>query len=149
LKSRRPGNAKPALGPERGPEPEPADQCQPTGKVPPTEVDIQRLIEEHNQAGEPLTTQRAISIVEHTDNTTATIAGVNVRGPDILYKNCDKVVDTVQVKAVKGFNGFNAAVSDELAKKPDAHEASRVLAFHVPAGTRGSISGWADIGATG
>jgi hypothetical protein len=76
---------EPAPGSRPAPGTEPADQCQPTGKVPPSEVEIRRLIAEHNQAGEHLTHAAAISIIEQTqpDNTTATIVGKGVPGPDI------------------------------------------------------------------
>jgi hypothetical protein len=126
---------KPAPEPAPGPRPaaglEPADQCRQIGKVPPSEEDNQRLIAEHNHAGEHLTRAAAISDIENTqpDNTTVRIVGAGVKGPDIIYEHCGQLMQpTVQVKAVKNQRGFNRGLTTEL----DHDMSSQVGAIQVP-----------------
>jgi hypothetical protein len=122
---------EPAPGPRPAPGLEPADQCRQIGKVPPSEEDIQRLIAEHNQAGEHLTRAAAISDIENTkpDNTTVRIVGAGVKASDIIYEHCGQLMQpTVQVKAVKNQRGFNRGLTTEL----DHDMSSQVVAIQVP-----------------
>lgn len=102
--------------------------------IPPTPADVARLVAEHSQdkSSPPLTPAAAWSIVAQTQppGTRAEIPGQNAEGPDIYYKDdCSSVRDTVQVKSVEEFNGFNKALSEEVNKKPEYQ--SRVIAFQA------------------
>lgn len=118
---------------------EKADRAQGSGAtVPPTPADIDRLVAEHSQdtGSPPLTHAAANSIVAQTQppGTEAKIVGQGVPGPDIIYiDSCTKKeVDTVQVKSIAGFRGFDGQLSKELNK--DAGQ-SRIIAFQVPENT--------------
>lgn len=145
----QPSQAKPDTIPptktEEKTECEKADGAHGTGStVPPTPADIDRLVAEHSQdkASPPLTHAAANSIVAQTQppGTKAKIAGQGVEGPDIVYSDiCTKMeVDTVQVKSIMGFRGFDKELSDEL--DLDNPKPSRIIAFQVPENT--NVSKW-------
>jgi hypothetical protein len=114
-------------------------------KMPPTDEDFARLIEEHSQdkTSPPLTRAAADAIVLLTqpDGSSATVVGKNVEGPDIYYHDLDVnsglVIGTVQVKSIKGWRGFDAELSKELNA---GDQGSQVVAFQVPEGT--DVSKW-------
>ena len=115
------------------------EACEEDGNtIPPTEEDFRRLVAEHgrDRNSPPLTDAAARSIVALTQpaGTRAEVVGENVEGPDILYRNdCGTTIDTVQVKSVKGWNGFLRSVAGQLDKANLS--ASRILAVQVPADT--------------
>jgi hypothetical protein len=132
-----------AAGPQSTPDttPTPAtkteqvEECQQAGKTtPPTPADIGRLVAEHSQdkMSPALTHAAAWSIVAQTQppGTRAEIAGADVAGPDIRYVDeCGATVETVQVKAIRGLDGFYNELSYELNQEPG--DQSRVIAFQV------------------
>ena len=145
-----PGDAEPGKLEESRPEPALApqeEQCTQSHQVgqtmPPTQQDIDRLVAEHSRdKGSPaLTRLAAWSIAGQTQppGTRAEIVGEHVEGPDIYYhyaeNECDengqrRESETVQVKAIAGWNGFNNELSSELGAAPGAQ--SRIIAFQVP-----------------
>lgn len=137
------GKPDPAATPQSGPDaaPDPAtkteedEACQQDGRtIPPTPADIARLVAEHSRANEsPLTHAAALGIIAQTQppGTRAEIAGAGVEGPDIRYVDqCDGAsVETVQVKSIDNFRGFNRELSRELNRSPESQ--SRIIAFQV------------------